>query len=113
MCVCDFGLSSFLWPRWHLVNLYFNNLAHSVRLVFHACGAVSLHLSITHSIQTACSRASRRIENGIRPSDVSLYDSLLEMYAECRVSGTSTYDLVTCNGPSVDQERETTAKLEA
>jgi len=27
------------------------------------------------------------------------------MYAECRVSGTSTYDLVTGNGPWVDPER--------
>ena len=97
----DFGRSSLLW---RLVNLYFNNLAQIVRLFFHARGVVSLHQGITNSVRTACSRTSRRIEIGKRPSGVALDESLLAMYAECRVPGTSTYDLVTCNGQWVDPE---------
>jgi hypothetical protein len=72
-------------------------------MFFHG-GVVSLHRSITNSIRTACSKKSRRIEIGKKPSDVSLDNSLLAMYAECRISGISTYDLVTRNGPWVDPE---------
>lgn len=31
---------------------------------------------------------------------------MLAVYAECRVSGTSAYDLVTCNGQWVNPENE-------